>query len=116
MLKLDNQSAHILKYIYKHPYRSFSELRAHFKSIHNFDDIIISNLNPYISFRSESSIETDQGYEVLSLVSGFIVCNQKGKIYIESIQSTHYKNIIEWVRYIITTSIALAAFIKSFFF
>lgn len=39
-----------------------------------------------------------------------------GKCYFEKKADLTRKNIVEWVRYSITTAIAIAAFVKSFFF
>lgn len=44
------------------------------------------------------------------------VITQEGKAYLENLHSTKFKNNFELILQIVTTGIAVAAFIKSFFF
>lgn len=61
---IDNLNFSILEYIYYHQYIPFSELSGRFPHVVNLADIIISfDLNKYISFRSASCKEDDEGYE-----------------------------------------------------
>ena len=47
---------------------------------------------------------------------GTFKISDKGKHYLQFQQEKRKRKQIEWIRYIITTAIAVAAFIKSFFF
>lgn len=45
-----------------------------------------------------------------------LLINNAGKEAVEKHRASKQKDLIEWIRYGITTAIAIAAFIKSFFF
>lgn len=47
---------------------------------------------------------------------GTFVISDKGKHYLQYLKAARRKIQTDWIRYIITTAIAIAAFIKSFFF
>lgn len=55
-------------------------------------------------------------FDLFQRGSKFIELTDEGKCYFERKADRSREKRIEWIRYIITTLIALAAFIKSFFF
>ena len=61
---IDNLNFSILECIYHNQYIPFSELSGRFPHVINLADIIFSfDLNKYVSFRSASCAEEDEGYE-----------------------------------------------------
>lgn len=77
------------------------KLKLDYDSFYN----LVFELEQYASFHRKDRYE-----------DSFITLTPKGEAYVEELIRNRRKAVSEWVRYGITTAIALAAFIKSFFF
>jgi hypothetical protein len=68
-MNLSNEYFNILKYIYKHPYITFSKLKSHIKNP-QLESILYSlNNDKYIAVTSNSCKENDDGCETLDIVN-----------------------------------------------
>ena len=53
---------------------------------------------------------------ILSCYEGRLCIKDRGRDYVAYLEARHTRSVEEWIRYLITTAIAIAAFLKSFFF
>ena len=112
-MNLDKKTISILRYIYNHRGIAYGDLKKHFENESMFD--FISVLFAEKTIFAQGHAKSGQLGWYLSDKSK-IFCTSLGKKYVEDYFEKRNGKIVEWVRYSITTAIALAAFIKSFFF
>lgn len=81
-------------------------------------DEVISRLSNrgLIEFTCSDKFGYDHIEGILGVMPNSISLSDAGQQYLNRTTSLTKKERIEWVRYLVTTAIALAAFIKSFFF
>lgn len=107
---MDKKHYCVLKYIYRHPYVSYKNLKSRFRKNSNDIENIVTDLenSHMISFRIASNPNADDKSETLYPENNsHLLCLSPGNEYIES----EYKINIRWR---VTTGIALLAAIGAY--
>lgn len=115
-MNLDKESLFVLRYIYKKEVITYGKIKQRFPRKPILD--LLSALSTEKAIRCEfvQKRTSNKQHGFFLCEESKICCTTLGKKYVEDYLEKQKTKTIESIRYWITTTIALAAFIKSFFF
>ncbi len=115
-MNLDRETLSILLRIYRRGVTTYGELKCFRPDKPLFELVSVLAAEKAIVYESVLGRSRSGQTGPFICDESKISCTALGRRYAEDYLEKRNAKIAEWVRYIITTAIALAAFIKSFFF
>lgn len=115
-MNIDKETLSVLRLIYRKKVVTYGELMHYYPNKPIFELISVLADEKAIVYESVQKRACNGQIGPFIHNESKISCTASGKKCVEDFFEQRSRKIIEWVRYSITTAIALAAFIKSFFF